>query len=209
MITIDTKQNLNKYKNEIIVDLTTIQNGNKFNKLSPYYPHGGIPIPNTPNLQLDSVNEVWQKLYDKGNERNKDDVCKSIRFKKGLHINEYFTYVEARQKIFIPIYCWMLENKAYKIIENLRKLLLFKAIVIIDRSINENIDDINKPLSCAFLLKAYIEGKEPYQNAIKEITEHHNIMLGRKCLSYKKTKRVYQKISYIYTGAQRIIDFNI
>lgn len=206
MIEIDIRENLHKYKSAIIVDLTTKCKMNIFNTLSPYYPHGGIPIPNTPNICLNSVSEVWQKLCVNkcGNLDNTEH--ENLIFKKGLYINEYWTYTEARRKIFIPLYCWMLENKAYNMVEYLREQSPLKRIVIIDNSINGNIDNVDKPLSSAFLLKAYIEGKEPYVNAIKEVTEHHYVMAGRKEIAFQKKKLIAQKIANIYTGSQRTLD---
>ena len=206
MIIIDLKENLCKYQNSIIIDITTINRGNTFAKLSSYYPHGGIPIPNTPNQYLSSVNKVWQELCVQKSNFNKLE-CQNLFFRKGLHINEYWTYTEARREIFIPLYCWMLENKAYDIVEYLREQLLSRTILIVDKSINCKIDNIDEPLSVAFLLQAYLEGKEPYKGAIKEITEHHHIMVGRKEVSVKRKKFVPHKIANIYTGAQRIIDF--
>lgn len=208
IIIINTKTNLSQYPNAILIDMTTIDEKNAFSKLSPYYPHGEIPIPNTHNLCLNSVNEVWQKLCVKSQDNLSRLEYKNLKFRKGLKINEYWTYTEARREIFIPLYCWMLENKAFKIIEFLRKQLLTTTIVIVDKSINCNIDNIEEPLSCAFLLKAYIKGTEPYQNAIKEVIESHYI-IGRKEICFPKRKLVPQKIAYIYTGSQRIIDFKV
>lgn len=206
MIIIDIEANLPKYQNVIIVDLTTIYGGNIFDKLSPYYPHGGIPIPNTPNLYQSSVNKVWQELCIKKNSNLNKSGYKNIMFRKGLNINEYWSYTEARREIFIPLYCWMLENKAFNIVEYLRKRTLKSTIVIIDKSTNCNIDNIDEPLSCAFLLKAYIEGTEPYQDAIKEVTEKKYIMVGRKEICCERKKIIFQKMACIYTDSQRILD---
>lgn len=58
MIKIDTPTNMKEYSNAIVIDLTQARN-----KLSPYYPHGDIPIQHTSNQRYNSVNEVWQKLF--------------------------------------------------------------------------------------------------------------------------------------------------
>lgn len=55
-------ENENENANEILVDLTQV-----CNILSPYYPHGDIPVLNSPYLRLNSVNEVWQILCVKNN----------------------------------------------------------------------------------------------------------------------------------------------
>ena len=59
MVQIDTISNKSKYSHSVIIDLTTIDAKNIYAKLSPYYPHGNIPIPNTPKKVCRSVNEVW------------------------------------------------------------------------------------------------------------------------------------------------------
>lgn len=204
MIIVDTKYK-EDYSESLIVNLTTIEPSNKFRKLSPYYPHGDILIPYTPNKPLKSVNDVWQKLCVRH-----DNSDGEIKYRKGLYTNEYLTYVQARQKILIPLYCWMLENKAFEIIEYLRECL-FKYganIVIIDKSVNCEIENPNEPLSFGFLLKAYIEGVYPYQTAIKHETESDLIMVGRKYKQIKRTVAKPQKISNIYTGEQYILDFD-
>lgn len=204
MIQIDTISNKFKYSNSnmFVIDLTTKSGENIFAKLSPYYPHGNIPVPNTPNVVFRSVYEVWQKLCVKDCESEP----KKQKIKKGLYIKEYWTYTEARKKIIIPLYGWMLENKAWDIINNLRELSKSATITIIDKSVNCNIDNIHEPLSYAFLLKAYIEGTHPYEEAIKEVVENCIVMKGRKDICIKKKKLVYQKIAHIYTEAQRILD---
>lgn len=58
MVQIDTTSNKFKYSNTFVVDLTTRDGEDIFAKLSPYYLHRDIPIPNTPKVVLRSVNEV-------------------------------------------------------------------------------------------------------------------------------------------------------
>lgn len=202
MVQIDTVSNKFKYSNSLVVDLTTRDKTDIFAKLSPYYPHGNIPIPNTPNKVFHSINEVWQKLCVKDCESDP----KRLKIKKGLYLNEYWTYTEARKKILIPLYSWMLENNAWNIINDLRELSKCETITIIDNSINCNIDNIHEPFSCAFLLKAYIEGTPPYEEVLKEVVELRTVMMGRKDICIKKKKLVYQKIAHIHTEAQTILD---
>ena len=88
---------LNQYqwKHSIVVDLTTINRYNPFAKLSPYYPHGDIPILNSPYLLSNSVNEVWQILCVN---KETSGEYKDVLFRKGIGINEYYTYEEARSE---------------------------------------------------------------------------------------------------------------
>lgn len=196
---------LNQYqwKNSIVVDLTTINRYNPFAKLSPYYPHSDIPILNSPFLRLNSVNEVWQILcVNKGTSGD----SKEVLFRKGIGINEYYTYEEARREILLPTYRWMLENKAFDIICKLREYNeKGGTIVFIDKTSNTDIADVSQPLSFAFLLKAYIECTFPYEDAMEEY-EECKCMVGRKVLTVT-VKKKRPKFITINTDAQRGLTF--
>lgn len=197
---------LNQYqwKNSIVVDLTTINRYNPFAKLSPYYPHSDIPILNSPYLLSNSVNEVWQILCVN---KETSGEYKDVLFRKGIGINEYYTYEEARSEILLPTYRWMLENKAFDIICQLREYNeKGGTIVFIDKTSNTDITDVSQPLSFAFLLKAYIECTFPFEDAMEEYEEHKYIMVGRK-EDVITVKRKRQKFISINTDAQRRFDF--
>lgn len=199
MIKIVTKDTIKECHNAIVIDLTQ-----SWNKLSPYYLYGDIPINNTPYQYSSSVNEVWQKLYMN---KKHNGVCKDALFRKGIGINEYYTYEEARRKILIPTYRWMLQEKTLDIICKLREINKQGSIImIVDRTTNTDIADISRPLSFAFLLKAYIECTSPYEDAMEEYEEHRTVTNGRKeCDVVRIEKR--PKLITIYNDAQRRFDF--
>lgn len=58
----------------------------------------------------------------------------------------------------------MLENKAYNIIERLREASKTKTIVLLDYDTNCDIENAKKPLSHAFLVKAYTESLYPFND---------------------------------------------
>lgn len=207
MIILNIKGKYKEFTNTRTIDLTKINSSGVFTKLSPYYPHGDIPVPNTPHIYFKSVYEVWQNLCIRQNCKNNQLNIEDRKFRKGLFINEYWTLAEARRKILIPIYCWMLENKTFDIVKYLRRLCSKENITIIDNSINDDIDNIAEPLSCAFLLKAYIESSYPYQDAITKSVENIPVLVGHKLLNIRTEKSIAKKIASIYTGEQRIIDF--
>ena len=197
---------LNQYqwKNSIVVDLTTINRYNPFAKLSPYYPHSDIPILNSHYLRLNSVNEVWQILCVN---KETSGEYKDVLFRKGIGINEYYTYEEARSEILLPTYRWMLENKTFDIMCQLREYNeKGGTIVFIDKTTNTDIADVSQPLSFAFLLKAYIECTFPYEDAMEEYEEHKCIMVGRKEVVITVKRKRHNFIS-IKTDAQRRFDF--
>ena len=150
------------------------------------------------------MNEVWQKLYVN---KKYNGVCKDTLFRKGIGINEYYTYEETRRKILIPTYRWMLQEKTLDIICQLREINKQGSIImIVDRTTNTDIADISRPLSFAFLLKAYIECTSPYEDAMEEYEEHRTVTNGRKeCDVVRIEKR--PKLITIYNDAQRRFDF--
>lgn len=168
---------LKKYPDALICDVTSkAQDG--LVRLSPFYPHGDIPIPFTEGMTATCVEAVWQGLkvfehQDVDVEMFRNDTMKNIKrtvrkfgkplgHRKGEYGTELLSYGEARQQIYIPTYRWMLEHKVMNIIERLRAASKTKTIVLLDYNTNEDVDDLSKPLSHAYLVKAYAEGLYPY-----------------------------------------------
>ena len=187
MIIIESKRKkqetlLKMYPNGIVADVTS-QAKDGLIKLSPFYPHGGIPIPFSEGMTATCVEAIWQGL--KVFENNdvdvllfKNDTMKNIKrsvrkngrplgHRKGVNGSELLDYIEARKQIYIPTYRWMLENKVSSIIERMKEASKTKTIILLDYNTNQDVDDASKPLSHAFLIKAYIEGLYPY-GVIKE-----------------------------------------
>ena len=182
---------LKKYPGAILADVTS-KATDSLVKLSPFYPHGGIPIPFSNGMTATCVEAIWQGL--KVFENSDVDVClfkndtmknikRSVRkngrplgHRKGVNGSELLDYIEARKQIYIPTYRWMLENKVSSIIERMKEASKTKTIILLDYNTNQDVDDASKPLSHAFLIKAYIEGIYPYgdkkedKNEKKELT---------------------------------------
>lgn len=207
MIFVDKKTNLSKYVDVHIVDITNTSDRNNYARLSPFYPHGGIPAPNSYNEYFESVYSVWQALCIKTVERIGAHFSKFRKFKKGINSTEYWDIKEARNKILVPIYCWMLENKAFDLIFKLREVKSKTNILIIDVTTNDKIDNVEESFSCGTLLKAYIEGAGPYKNAIKDCVVWRCVMVGRKDYYKKESIINYQKIARINNDMQGEIDF--
>ena len=182
MIVIESKRRkteniLKEYPEAILADVTS-QAKDGLIKLSPFYPHGGIPVPFSPGWTATCVEAVWQVLKvfehaDVDTEMFKNDTMKNLkrtvrRFGKPLGHNrgvkgtELLGYIEARKEIYVPTYRWVLEHKVQNIIERLREASRDKTIVLLDYNTNCDVDDSSKPLSHAYLIKAYVEGLYPY-----------------------------------------------
>ena len=192
MIIIDSKRKkteniLKKYPNAIIADVTSQANDGLV-RLSPFYPHGGIPVPFSEEYTATCVEGIWQGLKVFENEDidismflndTMKDIKRTVRkhgrvlgHRKGVHGTEILGYVEAKHQIYIPAYRWMLEYRAMDIIERLRKASETKTIVLLDYNTCCNVDDETKPLSHAYLVKAYAEGLYPFDDLkLSEETE--------------------------------------
>ena len=147
-------------------------------KLSPFYPHYGIPVPFSPGYTATCVEAVWQglKVFEgcdvdtslfsndtmRGLKRTVRKYGKPLGHRKGVNGTELLGYIEARKQIYIPTYQWVLENKVKDIIDRLREVSKTKTIVLLDYDTNADVDNGRKPLSHASLIKAYVEGTYPY-----------------------------------------------
>jgi hypothetical protein len=158
----------------IIIDVTSKATDDMV-KLSPFYPHGGIPVPFSSACTSMSVEGIWQglKVFEKDGidlamfrnatmknlKRTVRRFGRPLGHQKGVRSTELLPYLEARMQIYVPAYKWMLENKAMDQVEKLRELAKEKVVVLLDYNTNEDIFDPSTPLSHAAMVKMYIEGK--------------------------------------------------
>ena len=191
MIIIESKRKkaeniLKKYPGAVIADVTSNAKDGLV-KLSPFYPHGGIPVPFSEGITAECVEGVWQGLKVFENEgidiaMFHNDTMKNIKrtvrthgrvlgHQKGVDSSEILGYVEAKHQIYIPTYQWVLENKVKTLIEKLREESKTKTIVLLDYNTCCDVDDKSKPLSHAYLVKAYIEGLYPFKGMPKGNTD--------------------------------------
>lgn len=186
MIIIESKRKkpetiLKQYPDAILADVTSGAKDGLV-KLSPFYPHGGIPVPFSEGYTATCVEAIWQGLKvfescDVDVEMFQNDTMKNIKrtvrrfgkplgHRKGVHGTELLGYIEARKQIYIPTYKWVLENKVAFIIDRLREASKTKTIVLLDYDTNADVENARKPLSHASLIKAYVEGIYPYGEEI-------------------------------------------
>ena len=184
MIIIESKRKkieniLTKYPDAVVADVTS-QAKDGLVRLSPFYPHGDIPVPFSEGYTAACVEGVWQGLKvfedeDIDISMFSNDTMKNIKrtvrkhgrvlgHRKGVLGTELLGYMEAKHQIYIPTYRWMLEHKAMDIIERLRKASETKTIVLLDYNTCCDVDDETKPLSHAYLVKAYAEGLYPFDD---------------------------------------------
>jgi hypothetical protein len=78
-----------------------------------------------------------------------------------VHGEELLGDIEARKKIYLPCYKWVLENKLKKLVTAIRIISKNKPVVLLDYNTNPDVNNPKKALSHASLIKAYIEGNYP------------------------------------------------
>ncbi|WP_304317210.1 hypothetical protein [Phocaeicola plebeius] len=192
MIIIESKKKkpeniLKKYPDAVLCDVTSKAKDSLI-KLSPFYPHGGIPVPFSEGYMATCVEAIWQglKVFENSDidiNMFRNDTMKNIKrtvrkygtplgHRKGVNGTELLGYLEARKQIYIPAYRWVLENKVYGIIEKLRLASKTKTIILLDYDTNSDVENLKKPLSHASLIKAYVEGIYPYED-VKGIETQH------------------------------------
>lgn len=177
---------LKKYPGAIICDVTS-QATDDLRKLSPFFPHYGIPVPFSPGYTAACVEGIWQglKVFEDSdvdismfNNDTMHNIKRTVkRFGKPLgHRNgvvgtELLGYIEARLQIYIPTYKWILENKVPNIINRLKDASRRKTIVLLDYDTNDDVYNTKKPLSHASLIKAYVEGKFPFSDQKENVAQ--------------------------------------
>ncbi len=167
---------LKKYPNAKILDITS-KGKEPWVKVSPFYPHGNIPIPFSPNHFAVSVEGIWQglKVFElegidtskfevknmKGIKRTIRKFGKPLGHRKGVEGTELLNYLTARKEIYLRAYGWVLDNKAQDTIQLLKAEAEKQDLVLLDFDTNGDIENTKKPLSHAALVKRYLEKKYP------------------------------------------------
>lgn len=164
------------YPSAEVIDVTSKGNF-PYVKLSPFYPHGNIPVPFSLNCFAKSVEGIWQglKVFEledvdvskfeivdmKGIKRTVRKFGKPKGHRKGISGFELLDYLTARKQIYLPTYAWVLQNKTTKEIDMLVEIAQKCDLVLLDYETNCDIENIRKPLSHAGLVKKFIDKKYP------------------------------------------------
>lgn len=168
-----------QYPNADILDITSASTAHYAQILSPFYPHGGIPVPFTPGMYATCVEAIWQGLkvfqnVDVDVEMFKNDTMKGLKrtvrrfgpplgHRKGVYGKELLNYFDARMQIYLPTYKWVLDNveEVHHVIMRIAERSKTHDIVLLDYNTNVEFRDVTSPLSHAGLVKLYIEGLYP------------------------------------------------
>ena len=136
------------YPHADILDITSTTDKQYARLLSPFYPHGNIPIPFSPGYTSMSVEGIWQGLKVFENcgvdySSFKNDTMKNIKrtvrkygkplgHQKGLNSTELLNYYDARMLIYLPTYRWVLDNipRVKNIVERIKERSKVNDIVL-------------------------------------------------------------------------------
>ena len=171
-----------QYPEADILDITSTAKYTYARLLSPFYPHGNIPVPFSSNVYSMSVEGIWQglKVFEscdvdvskfqnatmKGLKRTTRRFGKPLGHRKGVFGDELLDYFNARKQIYLPSYKWVLDNvpQVNAIVKRIADRSVNHDIVFLDYNTNDDYRDLSAPLSHACLLKMYIEGRYPSLN---------------------------------------------
>lgn len=195
----------------VILDVTSTSPSRSARLLSPFFPHGGIPIPFTEGLTATCVEAVWQGLKvfegsDVDFNTFRNDTMKNLKrstrrfgkpkgHRKGAYGSELLGYYEARMLIYLPTYKWVLDNipSVHRVVERIREESKVRDIVLLDYNTNTDYTDVSKPLSHAGLLKSYIENSYPeysQQNLVVTGRESVRNAIPQETITQKKKKKI-------------------
>lgn len=164
------------YPGALVLDVTS-RAEEPWVRLSPFYPHGGVPVPFSPGVTGRSVEGVWQALKVfatadvdphkleitsmKGLKRTVRANGAVLGHRAGLHGTALLPYEQARRLIYLPAYRWMLEHRAADLVAELRRSSAGADVVLLDYTTNGDPADLSSPLSHAALVRRYVEGRWP------------------------------------------------
>ncbi|MFE5584548.1 DUF6939 family protein [Kitasatospora sp. NPDC056531] len=159
-----------------IIDVTS-KGPEPWVRFSPFYPHGGIPVPYSDGVTSQSVEGIWQALkvfQDSDVDPAKLGVTTMRGLKRtvrrygsvqghrtGLDGDRLLPYETARRRIYLPAYRWILEHRVADLVEQLRQK---DDVVLLDYTTNGDVTDPAGPLSHAALIQLHIEGRWPSES---------------------------------------------
>ncbi|WP_027345708.1 DUF6939 family protein [Hamadaea tsunoensis] len=164
------------YPGAAVIDVTS-RAAEPWVRLSPFFPHGGIPVPFTPGVTGTSVEGIWQGLKVfrdadvdpakltqtrmTGIKRSARTLGPIVGHRRGLHGEDVLDYLDARRLIYLPVYRQVLDGPAHDVVELLRSRGRDGDLVLLDYTTNGDPADPRTPLSHAALVAAYLDDRWP------------------------------------------------
>jgi hypothetical protein len=165
-----------RYPDAFIVDVTS-RGEQPWVKFSPFYPHGNIPVPLSPNYFAASVEGIWQglKVFEKtdietskfsitnlkGLKRSARTFGRVMGHRSGVNGTKLLSYQEARHIIYLPSYKWVLDHCLQEELARLQEKCSERLVVLLDYETNDDIENLRRPLSHASLIIKYLRQQYP------------------------------------------------
>ncbi|MFD6325913.1 DUF6939 family protein [Streptomyces sp. NPDC058442] len=147
-------------------------------RLSPFCPHGGIPVPCDEGVTGQSVEGIRQALRvfrqtDVDPAKLEITAMKGLKrtvrrygpvqgHRTGLHGDRLLPCEAARRRICLPAHRRVLEHRVADLVEPLRDE---QDVVLLDYTTDGDVADPTTPLSRAALIQLYMEGRWPREAA--------------------------------------------
>jgi hypothetical protein len=160
----------------LIVDVTS-KGAEPWVRFSPFYPHGGIPVPGSSDRSSQSVEGLWQalKVFEtadvdpakldvtsmKGLKRTARRFGRVLGHRDGLDGTRLLPYADARRRIYLPAYRWVLEHRLADLAAELRVASERQELILLDYTLNGDPANLATPLSHAALLARHLRGDYP------------------------------------------------
>lgn len=165
-----------RHPDALILDITSKSPYAGLRILSPFFPHGNIPVIGMSGITATCVEAIWQGLkvfetsgvdYELFTNDTMENLKRTVR-KYGKPIGHQYgdkilNYPEARMYIYIPTYKYVLDNipSVQTTLKKIKEKSVTQNIVFLDYNTNCDVFDFSKPLSHAALVKLYIENRYP------------------------------------------------
>jgi hypothetical protein len=159
-----------------VVDVTS-RGPHPWVRFSPFYPHGGIPVPLSPGATGASVEAIWQalKVFDTADvdrpllaATRMTGLKRTVRrlgpvrgHRAGLDGTALLDYETARRRIYLPAYRFVLDHHLTAELAQLRELASAAPIALLDYTTNGDVSDLSKPLSHAALIRLHLLDEWP------------------------------------------------
>ncbi|MEU7867042.1 hypothetical protein [Dactylosporangium sp. NPDC049140] len=159
-----------------VVDVTS-RGPHPWVRFSPFYPHGGIPVPLSPGVTGTSVEAIWQalKVFEStgvdrtllqatrmtGLKRTERRYGRVLGHRAGLDGSGLLDYETARRRIYLPAYRHVLDHHLSAELAQLRRLATAGPLTLLDYTTNDDVADLSKPLSHAALIRLHLLGEWP------------------------------------------------
>lgn len=79
----------------------------------------------------------------------------------GVGSDRLLGYRDARFRIYLPAYKWVLEHRLSLEVEQLRRLAADKSLVLLDYETNADVEDVSSPLSHVALVMSHLQDTWP------------------------------------------------